>query len=59
MECAYSVFGKCFWIYGLNFRLPCMESRVGLNDPYGSLPAQDSDSVTLILVSYRLFQASE
>lgn len=26
---------------GLTFSLPCVESGVGLNDPYRSLPTQD------------------
>lgn len=34
-------FGQCSWIYGLTFRLPCVESGVGLNDPHGPFPTQD------------------
>ena len=33
--------GPCSEIYGLNFKLPGVESGVGLNDPHGFLPTWD------------------
>lgn len=36
------VLGHCSWIWGLTCSLPCVESEVGLHDPHGSFPTQES-----------------